>query len=95
MGSAFRLYSHSLPDLMRKKRTAAKLDAILSGEKDNPAKTPARPIRRGLLIRRKSSNSFEDVVSRVGIAPERRSRRLKPECLRTTRRNHVERGETW
>ena len=37
----------------------------------------------------------ERVVSRVGIAPERRSRRLKPECLRIARRNHVERGETW
>ena len=32
------------------------------------------------------------VVSRVGIAPERRSRRLKPECLRITGRDHV---ETW
>ena len=42
-----------------------------------------------------SESADERVVSRVGIAPERRSRRLKPECLRTTRRNHVERGETW
>ena len=42
-----------------------------------------------------SESADERVVSRVGIAPERRSRRLKPECLRITRRNHVERGETW
>ena len=37
-------YSHLLPDLMLKKRAAAKLDAILSGGNDNPAETPARPL---------------------------------------------------
>jgi hypothetical protein len=42
-----------------------------------------------------SESADERVVSRVGIAPERRSRRLKPECLRITRREHVEHGETW
>jgi hypothetical protein len=34
---------------------------------------------------RRSQANAVDVVSRVGIAPERRSRRLKPECLRITR----------
>jgi hypothetical protein len=34
-------------------------------------------------------------VSRVGIEPERRGRRPKPERLRITGRNHGERGETW
>jgi hypothetical protein len=34
---------------------------------------------------RRSQATAVDVVSRVGIAPERRSRRLKPECLRITR----------
>lgn len=36
---------------MLKKRAAAKLDAILSGGNDNPAKTPARPIRTEFMIR--------------------------------------------
>ena len=88
-------YSHLLPDLMLKERAAAKLDAILSGGNDNPGQNPGQTDPARVVDQEKSSNSFEDVVSRVGIAPERRSRRLKPECLRITRRNHVERGETW
>jgi len=37
----------------------------------------------------------EKMVGRVGIEAERRGRRSKPERLKITRRNHVERGETW
>ena len=42
-----------------------------------------------------SESADEKMVSRVGIEPERRGRRPKSERLRITRRNHVERGETW
>ena len=42
-----------------------------------------------------SESADEKMVSRVGIEPERRDRRPKPERLRITRRNHVERAETW
>jgi hypothetical protein len=42
-----------------------------------------------------SEYADEGVVSRVGIEPERRGRRPKPESLRITRRKHVEPCETW
>jgi hypothetical protein len=42
-----------------------------------------------------SESADEKLVSRVGIEPERRGRRPKPECPRITGRSHVERGETW
>jgi hypothetical protein len=59
-----------------------------------PNATPAQP---AALVAEGSQpvSALDAVVSRVGIAPERRGRRPKPECLRITRRNHVERGETW
>jgi hypothetical protein len=86
-------YSHLLPDLMRKERAAAKLDAILGGGNASLGQNPGQTDRLGVDDQEKSSNSFEDVVSRVGIVPERRGRRPKPERLRITRRHRLERSE--
>jgi len=68
-------YSHLLPDLMPKERAAAKLDAILGGGNDNPGQNPGQSDPPRIVDQEKSSNSFEDVVSRVGIEPT--TRRLR------------------
>jgi Phage integrase family len=71
-------YSHLLPDLMLKERAAAKLDAILSGGNDNPGQNPGQTDPARVVDQEKWSNSFEDVVSRVGIEPT--TRRLRVCC---------------
>ena len=71
-------YSHLLPDLMLKERAAARLDAILSGGNDNPGQNPGQTDPARVVDQEKSSNSFEDVVSRVGIEPT--TRRLRVCC---------------
>jgi len=71
-------YSHLLPDLMLKERAAAKLDAILGGGNDNPGQNPGQSDPARVVDQEKSSNSFENVVSRVGIEPT--TRRLRVCC---------------
>ena len=75
--------SHVLPSLQA--QAASTLDAAIGCQDENDAADQRQEIEE----------SLRKEVSRVGIAPERRSRRLKPECLRITGRSHVERGETW
>jgi len=71
-------YSHLLPDLMLKERAAARLDAMLGGGKDNPGQNPGQHDSQRIVDQEKSSNSFGDLVSRVGIEPT--TRRLRVCC---------------
>jgi len=71
-------YSHLLPDLMLKERAAARLDAMLGGGKDNPGQNPGQHDSQHVVDQEKSSNSFGDLVSRVGIEPT--TRRLRVCC---------------
>jgi hypothetical protein len=79
------IYGHAVPGGNR-----AAVDRLDDAPLTAPNVTPAAQDDQVNAV-----SALGSVVSRVGIAPERRSRRLKPECLRITRRNHVERGETW
>ncbi len=54
---------------MLKERAAAKLDAILGGGNDNPGQNPGQTDPTRVVDQERSSSSFEDVVSRVGIEP--------------------------
>ena len=75
------LKAQNLPRMQRtKERAAAKLDAILAGGNDNPDQNPGQTDPARVVDQEKSSNSFEDVVSRVGIEPT--TRRLRGEWTR-------------
>jgi len=82
-----KVYAHWLPQASQ-----AHLVDRLDDAPRNATQTPPAALDGRDQI---ALSALRSVVSRVGIAPERRSRRLKPECLRITGRDHVERGETW
>jgi hypothetical protein len=83
------IYGHAVP-----RGNRAAVDRLDDAPLAAPNVTPAAPTGAD-EDRANPLSAVESVVSRVGIAPERRSRRLTPECLRITRRRHVERRETW
>jgi hypothetical protein len=83
------------PKLAHKNRRAKVGGLPAEALKHQERSTVAASSSSAAMVDSLRENRERRLVSRVGIAPERRSRRLKPERLRITRRNHVERRETW